>query len=95
MNTDSLLSCGVVWRKTADPEAGWRLVEGLESQDLELRLLAQTFLVESGESAMGLMEEALAAGVVSTGVVGPCMAEILRTQRMQPTAAAVSQQTLC
>jgi hypothetical protein len=78
MNAEYMLACGVVWRKTADPEAGWDLVEGLESKDPQLRLLAQALLVESGESSMGLLESALAAGVLNPDVAGPCMAEILR-----------------
>jgi hypothetical protein len=78
MNADYILACGIVWRRTADPEAGWDLVEGLESRDPELRLLARTFLVESGESSIGLLESALVAGIVDPDVAGPCMAEILR-----------------
>ena len=78
MNTDYVLACGVVWRKTADPEAGWDLVDGLKSRDPEVRVLAQTLLVESGESSMGLLESALAVGIVDPDVAGPCMAEILR-----------------
>jgi len=27
MNPDYMLACGIVWRKTADPEAGWELVK--------------------------------------------------------------------
>ena len=78
MNIDYMLACGVVWRRTADPEAGWDLVDGLKSRDPEVRVLAQTLLIESGESSMGLLESALAAGIVDTDVAGPCMAEILR-----------------
>ena len=78
MNPDYMLACGIVWRKTPDPEAGWELVEGLESGDPQLRLLAQTLLVESGEDSMGLLESAVAAGAVNPDAVGPCMAEILR-----------------
>jgi hypothetical protein len=78
MNTDYMLACGVVWRRTGDPEAGWDLVDGLKSRDLEVRLLAQTLLVESGESSMGLLENALAVGIVDPEVAGPCMTEILR-----------------
>jgi len=78
MDIDYVLACGIVWRKTADPEAGRELIEGLESEDPQLRLLAQTLLVEGGESSMGLLENALAAGVVNADVAGPCMAEILR-----------------
>jgi hypothetical protein len=78
MNADYVLACGVVWGKTADPEAGWDLVDGLKSRDPEVRLLAQTLLVESGESSMGLLESALVVGIVDPDVAGPCMAEILR-----------------
>jgi hypothetical protein len=78
MNTDYMLACGVVWRRTADPEAGWDLVDGLKSRDPEVRVLAQTLLIESGESSMGLLESALAVGIVDPDVAGPCMAEILR-----------------
>ena len=83
MNADYMLACGVVWRKTADPEARWELVEGLESRDPALRVLAQTLLVESGDKSMGLLESALAAGVVNPDVSGPCMAEILRIRYAQ------------
>jgi len=80
MNPDYMLACGIVWRKTGDPEAGLQLVEGLESGDPKLRLLAQAILVESGEVSMGLLENALVSGVVTPDTVGPCMAEILRIQ---------------
>lgn len=78
MNVDYMLACGVVWRKTADPEAGWDLIDGLKSTDPEVRLLAQTFLVESGENSMGLLESALVAGIVDPSVACPCLAEIFR-----------------
>ena len=78
MNPDYMLACGIVWRRTADPEAGSELVEGLESRDPKLRLLAQSLLVESGEDSMALLENALTAGVLSPDSAGPCMAEILR-----------------
>jgi len=78
MELDYVLACGIVWRKTADPEAGWELIEGLESEDPQLRGLAQTLLVEGGESSMGLLEDALVAGVVNPDIAVPCMAEILR-----------------
>jgi len=91
MDIDHVLACGIIWRKTADPEAGWELVECLESRDPELRLLAQTFLVESGESSMGLLENALAGGVVNPDVAVPCMAEILRIRRAEkPTVQPVN-----
>lgn len=85
MNPDYMLACGIVWRKAADPEAGFELVEGLEAGDPQLRLLAQTLLVESGEDSIGLLESALAAGVVSADAAGPCMAEILRNRYVRVT----------
>ena len=92
MNVDYMLSCGVVWRKTADPEAGWDLVDGLKSRDPEVRLLAQTLLVESGEGSMGLLEDALAVGIVDPDVAGPCIAEILRIrQAKQSTRQPVNE----
>ena len=84
MNADYMLACGVVWRKSADPEAGWELLEGLESRDPALRVLAHTLLVESGDNSIGLLESALAAGVVNPDVAGPCMAEILRIRYAKP-----------
>jgi hypothetical protein len=84
MNTDYMLACGIVWRRTGDPEAGWDLVDGLKSRDLEVRLLAQALLIESGESSMGLLENALAVGIVDPDVAGPCMAEILRIRYAKP-----------
>jgi hypothetical protein len=81
MNADYMLACGIVWHKTADLEAGWELVEGLESADPRVRVLAQALLVDSGEHSMRLLESALAAGAVSPEAAGPCMAEILRSSR--------------
>ena len=81
MNTDYMLACGVVWRRTADPGAGWDLVDGLKSTDPEVRVLAQTLLIESGESSMVLLESALALGIVDPDVAGPCMAEVLRIEQ--------------
>jgi len=78
MDTSYVIACGIVWRKTADAEAGWELVEALESPDPDLRSLAQSFLVESGEDSMDLLESAVATGIVSPQAAGPCMTEILR-----------------
>jgi len=75
-----MLACGIVWAKTADPEAGWDLLDGLTSGDPGVRLLAQTLLVKSGESSMGLLESAVAEGILDPKIAGPCMAEILRIQ---------------
>ena len=82
MDADYIAACGIVWRKTADPVAGWELVEGLESEDQEVRMLAQTLLAECGEASMSLLESAVAAGVVDPNLAGPCMVEILRSRKL-------------
>jgi hypothetical protein len=89
-----MLACGIVWRKTADPDAGWELVEGLESCDPCLRLLARSLLVENGEQSMDLLESAVATGRVSPQVVGPLMAEILRSGEVRPKGRKTVQQHL-
>ena len=33
MDFNYMLACGIVWSKTADPDAGWELVEALSSPD--------------------------------------------------------------
>ena len=85
MDTNYMLACGIVWRKTADPEAGWELVEALQSTDPSLRLLAQSLLVETGEDSMDLLEGAVPRGILSPEVAGPGMAEILRSGQARQT----------
>jgi len=100
MNADYVLACGIVWRKTGDPEAGWELVEALESDDPRVRVLAQASLVDSGEQSMHLLESALTAGRVSPEAAGPCMAEILRSRQIgradgQPASQHLFDASLC
>lgn len=85
MDAFYMLACGIVWRKTADPEAGWELVEALESPDPDVRSLARSLLLENGERSMDLLESAIAAGIVRPQVAGPCMAEILRSGQATAT----------
>jgi hypothetical protein len=85
MDANYMLTCGIVWRQTADPESGWELVEALESPDPALRLLAQSLLLENREDSLCLLESAVATGIICPEVAGPCMAEILRTGRSRPT----------
>lgn len=84
MNPDYLLAQAVVWRKTADPEAGLDLVEGLESPDPQARALARALLIDGAETSMSLLESALRAGIASPNAVGSCMAEILVNAQAQP-----------
>jgi hypothetical protein len=80
MEADYIVACGFVWRKTLDPEAGTELVEGLQSEDQEIRLLAQTILAESGAASMSLLESSVSNGLLNPEFAGPCMAAILRSQ---------------
>ena len=80
MESDYIVACGVVWRKTLDPVAGSELIQGLQSEDHGIRLLAQTILAESGEASMSLLETAVSSGSVNPDFAGPCMAAILRSQ---------------
>jgi hypothetical protein len=92
MDANYMLACGIVWRKTADPEAGWELVEALESPDPRLRLLARSLLVENGKDSMDLLEGAVASGILSPEVAGPCMAEILRSGQTRQTGGQTIRQ---
>lgn len=84
MKMDCLVACGIVWYQTANPDAGWELVEALESAESQVRVLAQVLLVDGGEYSLRLLESALAAGAVSPEAAGPCMAEIFRKLRIGP-----------
>jgi|GEM_PF-6017883 len=77
MNPDYLLACAIVWRKTADAEAGLGLLEGLDSPDPGVRTLSRALLIDDEEDSLRLLEGALAAGVVSPEAAGECIADIL------------------
>jgi hypothetical protein len=82
MESEYIVACGIVWRKTADPVAGQELVEALEFGDQDLKMLAQSILAECGEASMSLLESAVATGALNPELAGPCMAEILRTRKL-------------
>ena len=78
MDAQYMLACGIVWSKTADPDAGWELVEALSSPDPELRQFARDMLVQRRDNAMLLLEGAVGAGVLTPEVAGACIVELLR-----------------
>ncbi len=80
MEAEYIVACWLVWRKTLDPVVGAELVEALQSEDPEIRFLAQTMLAQSGAASMSLLETALATGIVNPEVASPCVAAILRSQ---------------
>src|SRR5205085_2029824 len=81
MDANYMLACGIVWSKTADPDAGWELVEALASPDPELRQLARDMLSHRRDNAMALLEGAVGAGVLTPEVAGPCIVDLLRASR--------------
>lgn len=81
METLCMVACGIIWRNTADPDAGWELVAALSSPDPELRHIARQMLAEQRDDAMALLEKAVTAGIVTPEVAGPCMSELLRPGR--------------
>ena len=60
MNPDYIIACGIVWRKTAAPEAGLELAEGLESTAPRVRTLAAGAV--SPEAGGPCMAEILRSG---------------------------------
>ena len=81
MDANYMLACGIVWSKTADPDAGWELVEALTSSDPELRQFAWEMLLHRRENAMAILEGAVGTGVLTPEVAGPCIVELLRAGR--------------
>lgn len=86
MDANYMLACGIVWRKTADPDAGLELVRALTSPDPELRQFAQHMLVERRDNAMTILEDAISAGVLTPEMAAPCMVELLRAGRSDISA---------
>jgi len=76
-----ILGCGLVWGRTGDPEAGWELIDALGSPEPHIRSLAHRVLVESGEQSMGLLEEALRTGLLTSEEAGSCMTDLFYLAR--------------
>ncbi len=55
-----MLACGIVWSKTADPDAGWELVKALASPDPELRQFTRDMLMHRRDNAMHSLRALLA-----------------------------------
>lgn len=78
MDASYSLACGIVWQKTADPDAGWELVHALGCPDEGVRKLARHMLVQRRTDAIALLEEGITAGIVRPDIAGPCIVELLR-----------------
>ena len=78
MDEAFIVACGIVWRKTADPEAGWSLVAALDSPDASMRSLAEDLLATGGDESLALLEAAVEAGVLSPEQAAPCISQLLK-----------------
>lgn len=94
MNPDYVIACGLVWRKTGDPEAGWELIEALESADPSVRAVARLLLVDQGEDSLLLLEGALVTGTINSATASECMAEIMRNQQMPQAVRQITSRHL-
>jgi hypothetical protein len=80
MDHSSILACAIVWRKTADPEAGWSLVAALDSPDPSIRSFVEAVLADGSEESLALLEAAVEAGVLSPERAAPCISQLLQTE---------------
>ena len=94
MNLDYVIACGLVWRKTGDPEAGWELIEALESADPSVRAVARLLLVDKGEDSLLLLEDALVTGAINRATASGCMAEIMRNRQTPQVSRQITSRHL-
>jgi hypothetical protein len=80
MDETFILACGIVWRSTAEPEAGWSLVAALDSPDPSIRSLAEAMLAGGSDESLALLEAAVEAGVVSPERAAPCISQLLQAE---------------
>lgn len=60
-----VFACGIVWRYTADPDAGWELIRALRDCDQDVHDLAAMMLADQAQTSLALLNAAIAAGAVS------------------------------
>jgi len=90
MDSIYLVACGVVWRKTRDPEAGLELIEGLRASNPVLRSVAESMLVHAGAASIELIEQALASGALCPNDAVFCMVELIRKDVIHGSASVHS-----
>ncbi len=73
MDLRYVFECGIVWRYTADPEAGWELIRALRDHDRDVQELAVLMLAGELQESPLLLNAAVAAGAMS----GKDAAEVL------------------
>lgn len=60
-----VFACGIVWRYTADPEAGWELIRALRDDDRDVQELAGLMLADTSQNSASLLNAAIARGGIS------------------------------
>ena len=65
MELGYVFACGIVWRHTADREAGWELIRALRDDDADVRDLAAVILADRCRNSVALLNAAVAAGALS------------------------------
>jgi hypothetical protein len=65
MDLRYVFACGIVWRYTADAEAGWELIRALADWDGDVQELAAMMLADEPRTSMDLLNAAVAAGAIS------------------------------
>ncbi len=51
----NVFQCGNAWQIVGDPEAGWELLRHLRSPEIDVRTLAEEFLVKAGPRPIKLL----------------------------------------
>ena len=83
METLCMVACGIIWRNSADEDAGWELVTALGSSDPGLREIARQMLPVRRDNAMALLEAAITAGILTPETAWPCMGELIRAEGLR------------
>ena len=60
-----VFACGIVWRYTADAEAGWELIRALRDDDANVRDVAAAALADRCQNSVALLNAAIASGAAS------------------------------
>lgn len=94
MDLRYVFACGIVWRYTADPEAGWELIRALRDSDRDVQELAALALSDNSQDSLPLLNAAIARGAISgkdaAEVLGSMIAKAANEQDAPPSCCAAS-----
>ena len=80
MDLRYVFACGIVWRYTAEPDAGWELIRALRDDDQDVQDLAALMLADNSQDSPSLLNAAIAGGAIS----GKDAAEIFGSMVVNP-----------